>query len=125
VARELPVARICTVLLAEDDDDVRRSIALILENDGFAIVNAVNGAEALASLKSEHPDFVLLDLNMPVMNGFEFLKEKSDDRLVASIPVIAITADARQKAPAGAVALLRKPFDLDEFLKLVRAERTR
>jgi two-component system response regulator MprA len=111
--------------VAEDDDDVRQSIALILENDGFAIVIAANGLEALDRLKSNRPDFVLLDLNMPVMNGFEFLRAKSDDRRVSSIPVIAITADAQLVAPAGAVALLRKPFDLDEFLKLVRAERVR
>jgi CheY-like chemotaxis protein len=114
-----------TVLVVEDDDDVRQSIALILESDGFAAICAANGAEALASLKVELPDFVLLDLNMPVMNGFEFLKLKSQDRTIASIPVIAITADVSLSRPEGTVALLRKPFALDAFLNLLRTERER
>jgi CheY-like chemotaxis protein len=122
---ELLEAKACTVLIAEDDDDVRQSIALILENDDFATACAANGIEALTRLKADPPDFVLLDLDMPVMNGFEFLKLKSQDPRIASIPVIAITAGESLSAPKGTVALLRKPFDLDAFLKLVRGERVR
>jgi CheY-like chemotaxis protein len=111
-----------TVLVAEDDDDVRGSIRMILEADGFATLGAANGAEALALLKESSPDFVLLDMNMPVVTGWDFLRGKARDPRVAQIPVIAITGRTGPR-PEGVVALLTKPFDLDEFLALVHPER--
>ncbi len=120
---ELPDARICTVLVAEDDDDLRTAIAAILESDGFATLCAANGPQALVILKSDRPDFVLLDLNMGGMNGLEVLELKAADRRLASIPVIAITGSPKAAVPRGAVGLLRKPFNLDEFLRVIEARR--
>ncbi len=120
---ELPDARICTVLVAEDDDDLRAAIAAALESDGFETLRAANGPQALGILKSDRPDFVLLDLNMGGMNGNEVLELKAADRRLASIPVIAITGSPMAAVPRGAVGLLHKPFSLDEFLRVIDARR--
>lgn len=117
---ELPDARICTVLVAEDDDDLRTTIAAILESDGFETLCAASGPQTLKILKSDRPDFVVLDLGM---NGLDVLQLKAADRRLASIPVIAISSNPKASVPPGAVGLLRKPFNLDEFLRVIDARR--
>jgi CheY-like chemotaxis protein len=119
VPSQLPDAEICTVLVAEKDDTLRGAIAMVLESDGFATLQAVSGADALAILEAHRPDFVLLDLNLSTLNGVDFFRLKADDLRVDSIPVIAISANPKATVPRGAVGLLRKPFDLDEFLRVL------
>ena len=123
VPDELPDAWICTVLVAEDDDDLRAAIAAILESDGFATLRAASAPEALAILKADRPDFVLLDLNIGEMNGLDFLKLKAADRRLDSIPVIAMSANPKAAVPRGAAGLLHKPFNLDEFRCVIDARR--
>jgi CheY-like chemotaxis protein len=120
---ELPDAEICSVLVAEEDDTLRGAIARVLESDGFATLQAESGGDALAILGAHRPDFVLLDLNLPTLNGLDFFRLKAGDLRVASIPVIAITANPKAAAPRGAVGLLRKPFNLDEFLRVLDGQR--
>jgi two-component system cell cycle response regulator DivK len=119
VPAELPDAEICTVLIAEQDDTLRGAMAMVLESDGFATLQATSGADALAILEAHRPDFVLLDLDLPALNGLGFFRLKAGDLRVASIPVIAITANPRAALPVGALGLLRKPFNLDEFLRVL------
>ncbi|TMA15232.1 MAG: FAD-binding protein, partial [Deltaproteobacteria bacterium] len=63
----------CSVLVAEDDDDLRESLSLVLRSEGFRTQAAANGQQALALCRAQRPDVVLLDLHMPVMDGYEFL----------------------------------------------------
>ncbi len=115
---ESPVS---TILLVEDDDAIRESVSECLVLEGYNVALAVNGAEALDWLeRADRPAVVLLDMIMPVMTGAELLVRMRRNPVLASVPVVLMTA-AMQKEPAAmsAQALLPKPFDLAELLKTV------
>ena len=101
------------ILLVEDDPDIRVSLQSILGEEGFEVVACTNGQDALARLGViPAPDLIILDLMMPVMDGWQFRIQQKNDPLLAQIPVIAISADASSKAAAiDAAAYLNKPFD--------------
>lgn len=109
------------ILVVDDDEDLRDAMAAILESAGYEAMCAANGREALAALDRQRPEAILLDMKMPVMNGWEFaeaLRERAD----SSIPVVVVTAaeDARRRAAEiGADSWLAKPFDIDSLLKTV------
>lgn len=114
------------VLVVEDDPDIREMLLDILTTEGYQVVGAENGKEALAILDQiQHPCLILLDLFMPVMDGREFLKTmRSHGDAVASIPVVVITAGAVQTeevrdAATMATELIRKPINIEDFLKTV------
>ena len=102
------------VMVVEDDEDIREAIHELLEESGFTVCTAVNGLDALAHLREGvRPSVILLDLMMPVMDGFQFVTEKLKNPAVADIPVLVITADGQAdlKAKAiGAQGYVRKPF---------------
>ena len=102
------------ILLVEDDEDVREMLKLTLEMSGFDVDVARNGTDALAALDRQRPCLVVLDLVMPVMNGWEVL-EQMKTRQLADIPVCVISA-LSGRAPSEAVAALCKPFDASELL---------
>ena len=113
------------ILVVEDEADLRQLISGLLRADGYATVTATNGSEALRLLREEgvQPCLILLDLLMPVMNGWTFLRRAREDRRLARVPVIVVTgylpcADA---ARLGAADVLSKPFDLDRLLEVVGA----
>ena len=101
------------ILLVEDDPDIRISLQTILTEEGFEVVACNNGRDALSRLGSmTAPDLIILDLMMPVMDGWQFRIQQKNDPSIAQIPVIAISADASSKAAAiDAAAYLSKPFD--------------
>jgi CheY-like chemotaxis protein len=107
----------------DDDADIRDTLRFLLEDSGYEVLTAANGSDALVQLEGgARPSVILLDLMMPVMNGYEFAAEKSREAALADIPVVIITADgnAMQKATAvGARGHLRKPFTLDAVLREV------
>ena len=110
------------VLLVEDDDDIREALSQVLENAGYAVVTAPNGQVGLESLRVHHPSLILLDLMMPVMNGWQFRRHQRADEALAGVPVIVISADesARTEAAAlGAEGFLPKPIVIDQLLQLV------
>ena len=113
-----------TVLIVEDDFDLRDALVPVLEYDGHKVVSAANGQEALERLRSmPPPSLILLDLMMPVMNGEQFRAEQLRDPRLASIPVVVVSAHAHaaeRAARLGAVGCLRKPLDIDAFLDEVR-----
>jgi CheY-like chemotaxis protein len=81
------------VLLVDDDVDLRESLAEALEEEGYRVLRAANGQEALGLLRSEAPPHViLLDLLMPVMNGWQFCEAKRRDPALVAIPVVALSA---------------------------------
>jgi len=115
-----------TVLLVEDDGDVRGAYAAYLEGAGYVVIEASDGREALQRLRAAPDSFclILLDLFMPRMNGWAFRAEQLRDPELAAIPVVVISADARtdQKAvQLGALAHLKKPVDVDALVSLVDA----
>ena len=117
----------CTgmVMVVEDDADVRESIVEILEDNDYRPLPAANGREAIERLGvcRSKPCVILLDLMMPVMDGFEFRDRQRRDPVLNDIPVVVLTAHANAKQAAGqldAHAFLRKPLDLHELLAIVR-----
>jgi two-component system chemotaxis response regulator CheY len=119
VAAERP----SSVLVVDDDPDILEALAEILEAEGFEVWRAKNGREALDRLNPRLPDLILLDLMMPVMDGWEFsqkLREKEDAR---KLPIIVLSADRNVGPKAreiGAIGHLAKPFELTDLLQMVR-----
>jgi signal transduction histidine kinase len=110
------------ILLVEDDAAIRGALADLLRREGSLVTAVAHGREALAYLRrSAAPDLILLDLMMPVMDGWEFRVEQKRDPLLAGIPVIAMSADPSAKARAiAADAYVGKPIDFDELVRRIR-----
>jgi CheY-like chemotaxis protein len=111
-----------TILVVDDDADIRETMHLILADEGFRVVSASDGEEALAVLRSGvRPRLILLDLMMPVLNGWQFREVQLSDPVLSKIPVIVISADSnlRQKMTAIGAAFLRKPLDMDQLLAAI------
>jgi two-component system, chemotaxis family, chemotaxis protein CheY len=114
-------AGVCVrVLVIEDERDIREGIAEALELDGHSVTVAENGARGLERAREDHPQVILLDLMMPVMNGWQFLDAQQRDPVLGHIPVVVVSA--RSSAPArNVVARLTKPFELVHLLSAVEA----
>ena len=113
------IARSKFVLIVDDDPSLLEVTSFVIESEGMAVETARNGEEALASLRAGRlPELVLLDLMMPVMNGWEFLEEVAKDPSLKVIPVVVLTAAGRAQVP-GTVEILRKPMDLRALLRVV------
>jgi len=113
----------CPVLIVEDDADLREMMAQLLSLEGFQAAAVANGSEALQYLHNGHikPDVILLDLMMPVMDGWEFRRKQQADPAFADVPVIVLSAlDQSRAADVQAEAFLKKPLDFDRLLQLVR-----
>jgi CheY-like chemotaxis protein len=112
----------CRILVVEDDLDVQESIRQLLELDGFNVVAAANGQEALDRLKEGDACLVLLDLMMPIMSGWQFLEARSTDTMLASVPVLVVSATNEPVQEKGAIAgRIRKPVDADALLEICHA----
>jgi len=112
------------ILLVEDDNAIREAVAEILEFQGFAVTCAKNGADALAWLNEpgQRPQLILLDLTMPVMDGWTFREVQSGRPELAAIPVVVLSAVASHEARAlehPVAAMLCKPFELQRLLDAV------
>jgi CheY-like chemotaxis protein len=112
------------VLVVEDEPDIREVMVAILESEGYVTRAATHGAEALAQLRAGFtPCIILLDLMMPVMDGWTFCQERDKDPSLASIPVIVVSAVARKdpkNACLRAVDHLPKPLDVGTLLSAVQ-----
>jgi CheY-like chemotaxis protein len=112
------------VLVVEDDVDIQEALVRVLESEGYAVATAENGQAAIDYLRrSPPPRVILLDLMMPVMDGWQFRGEQKRDPTLAGIPVIVLSAyESPQPATAtvDAASYLRKPIDLDLLLATVR-----
>jgi CheY-like chemotaxis protein len=112
------------VLVIDDDDDICDSLRELLEEYGHTVACASNGHEALDLLRGPPPlpDVILLDLMMPVMNGWEFRGQQKRDPSLASIPVVVITATGSARERAGLMGveeILLKPIHLDQLLNVI------
>lgn len=118
-----------SLLIVEDDPDIADTLAELLDYAGYGVSTAGNGRSALESLQRAPtlPDLILLDLMMPVMDGWQFRSAQLADPRLARIPVLVLSAhvDAERAAQQlGALALLRKPIDVEALLRAI-AEHTR
>jgi CheY-like chemotaxis protein len=112
-----------SILLVDDDEDIRDALVLVLAGEGYSTKAARDGVDALEVLHSAPPPaLILLDMMMPRMNGVEVLDAVRSDPTLASVPVVVFSGntDAAQSATAlGADACLAKPFDVEELLTTV------
>jgi CheY-like chemotaxis protein len=114
----------CTIVVVDDDAEIRELLRVALIGDGYLVAGVPNGREALHYLRS-HADacMIVLDLMLPVMDGEQFRRAQLQDRSLAWIPVVVMSAtiDADRRArELGARHLLRKPLDLDEVRHTLR-----
>lgn len=108
------------VLVVDDDPDVCMIIQDVLESEGCQVTIVHNGVEALRVLEEYKPDLILLDLMMPVMDGWEVLDRLKNQPRWHGIPVVVVSANLRSRRPvAPAVAALPKPFDITELTEVV------
>lgn len=104
------------VLVVEDDEETRESMVALLRAKGYMVACASDGREGLRILHEQPPDVVLLDLNMPHMDGWQFRREQAQDPTVADIPVIVVSAQATPK-DIQAAAFLAKPCEVRALLR--------
>ncbi|MFQ5899415.1 MAG: PleD family two-component system response regulator [Candidatus Methylomirabilia bacterium] len=113
------------ILLVEDDRLLRKAADATLRRQGFTVLTAVDGEEALRLARAEAPELILLDLIMPKLQGFEVLRILKEDAATAPIPVIVLSnlgqeSDMRRAIEAGAAAYLVKAnLSLQELVKKV------
>lgn len=113
------------VLVVDDDHEVREALRDVLDDAGYAVTTAANGAEALCQLeRSSAPDVIILDLTMPVMDGYEFLSRRERDPALRAIPVVVVSAVVESQVLGGnGVQMLRKPIDLDTLCAVIGGRR--
>ena len=112
------------VLVVDDEPDIRATVSAMLEIEGYAVAEAVNGAEALAAVEADPPDVILLDMRMPVLDGWGFASEMR--RRGHRIPILVMTAArdaARWAADIAATAFVSKPFGYDDLIRAVEESR--
>ncbi len=112
------------ILLVEDDQDIRETLVELLEGEGYEVLFAENGQIGLDKLSetSELPNLILLDLMMPVKDGFQFCAEKEADPKIAHLPVVVMSADGHireNQLRVNARAYLKKPLDIYEIINIV------
>ncbi|WP_437984833.1 response regulator [Sorangium sp. So ce117] len=111
------------ILVVEDDLDIRSILTQLLVFEGYDVEEAADGAEALTLLRRDAPPaLILLDLMMPVMDGWQLRAELQRDPALASIPVVIVSADVRVEQEASRLrvaGLLKKPLQIEPLLELV------
>jgi CheY-like chemotaxis protein len=106
------------VLIVEDNDDYRDLISYYLKSSGFEVIIAVNGLEAVTCAESDNPHIILMDLNLPVMDGWEATRIIHQNQATAHIPILAVSANCSNDVggqdvlQAGAIGCVQKPVDI-------------
>ncbi|MEW5805888.1 MAG: response regulator [Acidobacteriota bacterium] len=113
------------IFVIDDEFEILELTRMILEKEGFQVMGASSGREALLKLQEISPDLILLDINMPEMGGWELLRVLKADEITASIPVILFTikSEVRDKIHGiqeGAFDYITKPFSYDELVSRVK-----
>jgi CheY-like chemotaxis protein len=113
------------ILLVEDDSSLRETLADVLSDEGFEVAAAANGREALEKLAASHPDLILLDLVMPVMDGWAFREAQRKRPDLACIPTVVLSATSPLDGPGlhalDAEAVISKPVRMERLIGALRA----
>ena len=114
-----------TFLIVDDSPSVRQMVRLTLSGAGYGVVDAGNGSEGLAKARTMNADLVLTDLNMPIMNGIEMIREIRKLPAYCGVPIIFLTTESdpqlkAQAKAAGATGWIVKPFQQDQLLGIVK-----
>ena len=119
---EREAAQRCLVAIIEDDSEFRDMLRELLEEQQYRVVALSNGAEALEALRGDTlPNVILLDVSMPVMDGFDFLRFRNDDPQLSTVPVVLVTnAKPHERPTIGVNDVVRKPIDIDEILFAIK-----
>jgi len=115
-----------TILLIEDNIDIRENTSELLELQGYQVISAENGKTGLALAKERKPDIILCDILMPGSDGYEVLQGLTNDMAVSSIPFIFLTASVEKKEVEkafglGAHGYIQKPFEPEELFRTIEA----
>jgi CheY-like chemotaxis protein len=112
-----------TILIADDHDDNRELLQLLLAGAGYVVVEARDGRECLAMAREASPDLIMVDLSMPVLDGWGVFAELKADQRTQTIPCMAVTAhaelDRHEALETGFSAYISKPFSSDHLLKTI------
>lgn len=116
-----------TILLADDEEDIKTVISIYLESQGYRVLTAFDGLDALDKIQYEKPDLIFLDIMMPIMNGFEVCTKLKSDPTTRDIPVVMLSAASQRESvqrglDLGAVDYIIKPFEpsaIDEVIKKI------
>ena len=114
------------ILIADDDEDILQLVSFRLERSGYTVIKARNGAEAIEAAKKQVPDLVVLDVQMPIFDGYEVTRALRAEDSTSRVPVILLTAkvqdgDVQRGFDAGADDYVRKPFSPQELRSRVQA----
>ena len=113
------------ILIADDEQNIVISLEFLMKREGYAVSIANDGEEAVAMIRSEQPDLVLLDVMMPKKSGFEVCQEIKSDPRLESVRILMLTAKGRDTEVAKGLALgadgyMTKPFSTKELVERVR-----
>jgi two-component system, chemotaxis family, chemotaxis protein CheY len=114
-----------TILVVEDTVDTRELLHLYLTNEDFIVITSADGGEGLYRAKSDHPDLIITDINMPNLSGLDMIKQLREEPETATTPVIALTAYGKdfseQAISAGANETMQKPFEFEALVEMVKS----
>ena len=112
------------VLVVDDEADIRATVMAMLQIEGYGVAEAVNGQDALAAVERNRPDLILLDMRMPILDGWGFASELH--RRGHAIPIVVMTAArdaARWAGEIAAQSFISKPFGFDDLITAVERAR--
>lgn len=124
INKMIPMSEKKTILYVEDNSDNRKLIRRILEAEGYAMMEASNAGEALSALDANNLDLILMDINMPDVDGYTLTSQIRQIPAHAKVPIIAVTAnvmrgDREKSLEAGCDGYIQKPIDVDALPKLI------
>jgi DNA-binding response OmpR family regulator len=113
------------ILLADDEEDIKTVVAMFLEAQGYKVTTAFDGLDALEKAEAEKPDLIILDIMMPLIDGFEVCRRLKGEETTAQIPILMLSAAAHAESvnkglEAGAVDYIVKPFEPEKLLEKVQ-----
>ena len=113
-----------TILVIEDDHDIRVSVRNVLEDEGYTVITVTNGRSALdvlerAAAVGDLPRLIILDLMLPVMDGWHFADRLREDPQLGSLPILIMSAYEDPPPPKGVVGFVKKPVDVETLLRCV------
>ena len=115
-----------TLLVVEDSDDHREVLTTLLRRNGYRVIEAATGLEAVAAAQRDHPDLILMDLGLPQLDGWEATRRLRTSPDLTATPIIAVSAhagleDAAAARAAGCDDYITKPIALAAFLQLIES----